>query len=159
MITRAQFYQWRSMILDEFNNLEMIMNMIISHKYFGRGDRNFFFVVLNSPYFTFQLRSDIIKKIKVNFDRDIESKLNRMGNIRNIFAHIIPGYFDEGEEMKFENLGWFPNPKNPSEKLNFEETFKEFFLLRDEVLPYLNNIWNELGITPIKDDSKKKEKI
>jgi len=134
---KAEFLKLKHMVLEEFNNLENIINITICYKYFKEVNRGFMFPVLHSSYFSFALRVDILSKILPNFSEDIKGKLNRMGKFRNIFAHISPIYFDNGEKMTFDKVGWFPNPDKLDEKLDFEKTHKEFFELRDKVLPYI----------------------
>ena len=146
---KTKFLQYRTMIIEEFINIETIINLCISYKFFNKYDRAFVFLVLHSPYFSFALRIDILSKITKDFKENIRSKILQMNNIRNIFVHISPNYFDnkkEGEKITFDEIGWFPNPKKLSEKLNFEKEFKKFYKLRDEILPYLNDKSKEVGV-------------
>jgi len=137
---RARFLELRNHVIEKFDNLEFMMNVAISCRYFGHANRDFMFPVLHSPYFSSALRVDVISKIIKDFNKDIKNKLLNMGNIRNIFAHITPNYFDGGENMAFENVGWFPDPKDPSKKIDFEKEHEEFFEMEKEVLSYISGI-------------------
>ncbi len=155
---RAGFMRLRNMVLEEFNNIEMIINISICYKYFGQLNRAFMFPVLHSEYFSFALRLDILSKIIEDFNPKIKSKLLRMGTIRNIFAHISPNYFDNPDKITFDMLGWFPNPRNINEKLDFEKVHQEFYKLRDEVLPYLDESAIKIGVPFPKSPESDKEK-
>ena len=148
-MNKLEFLALRNMVLEEFVNLETIINIIISHKYFGNINKDFVFPVLHSPQFSFALRVDILSKIVKDFNKDFKHKLLRMGNIRNIFAHISPNYFDGGGgEITFDKVGWFPNPDNPSERLDFQAIHREFFELRDKVLSYVVESGKAFGAFP-----------
>ncbi len=74
-----------------------------------------------------------------------------MSNIRNYFAHITPQYFDSDEEITMEKVGWFPHPRNPSQRINLEEEHEKFFELEKEVHLYIVNVCNVLGVKfPVK---------
>lgn len=154
---KAEFLKFRTMIIEEFINIETIINSSISYKFFNKYLTTFVFPVLHSPYFSFALRVDILSKIVENFDDNIRSKILQMNNIRNIFVHISPNYFDnkkEGEKITFDEVGWFPNPKKISERLDFEKEFKEFYKLRDEILPYLVGYAESFGASFSKEPPK-----
>ena len=118
------------------------------------------FPVLHNQYFTCALRVDIFSKLVKDFKKRIKSDLLRVGKIRNLYAHISPNYFDGGEEITAEMLGWYPNPDKQEERLDFKKIFEEFFKLRDIILPYLNDECKKIGLfSEDKSENKKSENI
>lgn len=152
---RKRFEELRRNVLDKFNNLEMLMNLAISAYYFKQVNKDFIFRVLNNSFFSSSLRIDILFKIINDSNKKriekVEENIRRMSNIRNYFAHITPQYFDEGEEITMEKVGWFPHPKDPSRRLNLEEEHEKFFELEKEAHPYIIYVCTLLGVEfPIK---------
>ena len=152
---RKRFEEIRRNVLDKFNNLEMLINLAISVFYFKEVNKDFIFRVLHDSLFSSALRINIFLKIVKDSDKNrfnkIENKIRQMSNIRNYFAHITPQYFDHNEEINMEKVGWFPHPKNPSERINLEEEHEKFFELEKEVHPYVTNVCIVLGVKfPVK---------
>ncbi len=152
---RRRFEELRRNVLDKFNNLEMLINLAISMYYFKEVNKDFIFRVLNNSFFSSSLRIDILLKIIKDSDEKrlnkMENNIKQMSNIRNYFAHITPQYFDAGEEVTMEKVGWFPHPKDPSKRLNLEEEHERFFELEKEANPYVINVCEILGVKfPVK---------
>ena len=151
---RVGFWYLRNNILDKFNNVEMMINLIISNFYFKETNKDFIFRVLHNPYFQTVLRIDLFTKIMKDSDNDriskIISKLKTMSKIRNYFAHITPSYFSD-EEPSPDKVGWSPHPENPNKTLDFEVEFENFFNLEKDVVPYLIHSCKVLGVKfPVK---------
>ncbi len=146
---RTRFWYLRNNVLDKFNNVETMINLIISNYYFNETNKDFIFRVLHNSYFQTILRIDLFSKMIKDSDKDrlskIISKLKGMSKIRNYFAHITPSYFSD-EEPSIEKVGWSPHPEDPSKILAFEAEFEKFFKLEKEVNPYLINACNVLGV-------------
>jgi hypothetical protein len=152
---RNRFEELRRNVLDKFNNLEMMMNLSISMYYFKEINKDFIFRVLHDSLFSSALRINIFLKIVRDSDKKrynkIANKIREMANIRNYFAHITPQYFDSNEEISMEKMGWYPHPKNPSEKIDLEEEHEKFFELEKEVHPYIEAVCGVLGVKfPVK---------
>jgi len=69
-------------------------------------------------------------------------QLNRVNNIRNLFAHCDEKIISSSDENKTPVA---PNPKNPSKNLNFEELHAEFSDKAFEVEKYLLEIYRNKG--------------
>ena len=154
-MNRKRFEELRRNVLDKFNNLEMLMNLAISAYYFKEVNKDFIFRVLNNSFCSTSLRIDILLKIIKDSDEKrknkMETNIKQMSNIRNYFAHITPQYFDEGEEITMEKVGWFPHPKDPSKRLNLEEEHERFFELEKGANPYIIHVCTILGVKfPVK---------
>lgn len=154
-MNRIRFVELRSNVLDKFNNLEMMINLAISAFYFKEINKDFIFRVLNNPFFSSVLRIDLFIKIVKDSDKkrynEIINKIKEMSNIRNYFAHITPQYFDAGEDITMEKVGWFPHPKDPLKRIDLEEEHERFFELEKEVLPYIHHVCIILGVKfPVK---------
>lgn len=151
---RTRFWYLRNNVLDKFNNIETMLNLIISNYYFSQPNKDFIFKVLHNPYFQTILRIDLFTKIIRDSDKSrlskIISNLKTMSKIRNYFAHITPSYFSN-EEPSSEKVGWAPHPEDPNKSLDFEKEFENFFRLEKNVLPYLTHSCKVLGVKfPVK---------
>ena len=150
----------RIYVIRKFINIESIINIIISSHYFkdkdGRGivRGDFLFQVLNDEYFQSILRINILKKIVEDFDDKILSKLKALATIRNYLVHIDPNYFETDQKVNEETInlvGYYPHPKNPKEKIDFEKEYNNFLELEKEVGKYLVDICKKYNLEFFKD--------
>jgi hypothetical protein len=129
----------RATVIERAINVEGLLDVIISQHYLGRVTKSFLFDVLYDEYFSFGLKVKIFGKKST--ERSAVHKLNRLGSIRNYFAHRgrLTVDFERGE------YPFVPDPKKPSEPINFESLLREFHKLADELEPLLMEQYRRAG--------------
>lgn len=140
MIAKEELSKFRLKVMEEFINIELIINLIISQHYFGLAKRDFMLNVLYDDMFTFALRRNILEKILGDRFREIDTDLHMINKIRNIFAHRSQQVLvHRGAEMVV------PNPKKPGEELDFRRLYEEFNERAPRVKKHLTKIYGEMG--------------
>lgn len=152
----------RSDIVEKYINLEILINSCISQYFFKNINSSFYFYVLFDPHFSYQLRINIFRKIvnglsKESYSGDMEKlnrKLQRVGEIRNIFIHVAGLKFHPSKDgmndivitkSSIEEEGFTPDPKNPSSPLNFTKLYNEFLSLEKFLNQEVSYIYQVLG--------------
>jgi hypothetical protein len=131
--------KYRSEVIEKSINVEWLINAIISQHYFKKVLLPFVFDFLYDINCTFALKRNILEKIDSNFYKYGE-KLNRLNNIRNLFAHC---------NQKIINInnpeGKIYDPKNTTKVLDFESLYNEFISSEKNVTQDLFNTFLSLG--------------
>ena len=130
--------QYRGVIITDSINIEKIMELIISN-YFARKDRSNEFnrKVMDDEYFSFGLKIRILEKLNFEVYKEFFEDFRRINNIRNIFAHCIPGSFTGG-------LSYYNKKKKTHEVKELEEFHKEFLEKIKKVGPQLDKLFWKL---------------
>ncbi|MCP4370730.1 MAG: hypothetical protein GY797_21845 [Deltaproteobacteria bacterium] len=147
-MTDEEISKYRSEVIEETINIEIMMNCVITQHYFEHMNVHFFQEVLADETFSFGLRHRILKKIVETFDGKKDQKFHRLNNIRNIFAHSTAIWIEASE---FEKGGREPkalNPRNFDKEIDFTALYEEFVSIKDELLEYLHSLYLEKGGTP-----------
>lgn len=154
--------QQRTEVVEKYINLEILINACISQYFFKNVNSSFYFYVLFDPHFSYQLRINIFKKIvsglpPENYTGDREKlirKLQRVGDIRNIFIHVAGLKFYPSKEGRsdivitkslIEEEGITPDPKNPSSPLDFKKLYEEYLSLEKFLNQEISSIYQVLG--------------
>ena len=114
----------RAEVIQELIGLEALVDCVISVHYLGKISKAFYNEVLYDEYFSFGLKVRILSKILSSEGKEGEDQirvLQRLNNIRNIFAHCGATWYaaDSGESF-------VPNPKKPDQGLDFDALRAEF---------------------------------
>lgn len=129
--------KYRSSVIESLIRLERLIDCIISQHYFEKINGAFFNEVLYDEYFSFGLKRRILEKICTNLERSTLDDLNRMNNIRNIFAHCASPIPEEPHKVK--------NPRNIDSDLDLEKLYEEFKDLKPSVNMRLLQIFQMKG--------------
>lgn len=144
-------HQLRGEIITDFAYLETIISRMISEYYFGEENLSFTFDVLYHEHLNFSVRRSIFEK---NLrDKGVTEtqfpfkKLQRIGEIRNYFAHAWPLHMSDGKTVDFVMLG-----RKDAEK-TAEQLFKDFKALLNEILAALEKLHTEKKVNypPMKE--------
>lgn len=136
----------RAEIIEKFINIESLMNSIITRRFFKYPPVEFLFDVLYDPCFTFALRRNIFLKVYPSFNDKKLEDLNRLNNIRNLFAHCGPEVVWVASPPSSHSPTVIPDPKKPREKVfDFESLHKEFLEKEGPMTVYLADIYKKLG--------------
>ncbi len=142
MLSDKKISEYRSEVIEKFINIETLINVIISQRYFKKVIEAFFFEVLYDAYCTFSLKRNILKKINPDFKLQ---NLERLNSIRNYFAHCNQLVF-EGPELPTEGQkGKIFDPKNLTKELDFEKLYNEFIKLEKNVNDELYEFYKSLN--------------
>jgi len=143
----------RSEVIEDFIQIETLLSQIIADYYLGRGNPVAFLFVLEVLYdehCTFALKRNVLNKIidaifqdqneRKKADKEFQ-KLYRLNRIRNLFAHCGPDLYvaREGKGLRVT-----PDPRNPSEPLEFGKEYEEFKKLQPEVFVWLSELLPKL---------------
>ena len=134
--------EYRAEVVKRTINIEWLMNAIISQHYLKKVIISFVLEVLYDHNFPFSLRRNIIEKIIEDMPREKIEQINRVNNIRNLFAHCDEKLICLSDENKTPVA---PNPKDTSKNLNFEELYAEFSENANEVEKYLLEVYKSKG--------------
>jgi hypothetical protein len=129
----------RAEVITRAINVEGLLDAIISQQYLGKVSKGFLFEVLYDEYFSFGLKVKIFSKI--TSDQGWFHKLNRLGTIRNYFAHRGKWTVDFGKGPD----PFVPDPKKPSEAIDFHKLLSEFEKLADELETVLFEHYRRAG--------------
>lgn len=129
--------------------IDAILNLYLSKE---STQHEFMHKVLDDEYFSFGLKIRILKKINLGLDKKLIKKIERMKNIRNEFAHRVPGVIPKAGHLSisFDDITK-DNPKR------IEESFEGFAKLINEIEPELDKIFFKL-VEENKKDNKKDSK-
>lgn len=141
-------------IVFKTSSVHFLAAQIISYYYLGNDNNSyrlsFIHDVLTNESTNLSFIANSLKRVLVNlgFDKkyveeDIESKMLRIGNLRNKFAH---------EVILFNQGHWLSDRKSipwHGEGLKFEDEFKKFEILYDEINIELSKIIKDKNITMI----------
>ncbi|MCF7846740.1 MAG: hypothetical protein K9M51_01595 [Candidatus Gracilibacteria bacterium] len=144
--------QWRSEVIEKFINLEWLINSIISQKYLKACSYPFLFDFLYDVNCTFALKRNVLFKISPDFPE--KDNLNRLNNIRNLFAHCNQELFRNiSNAPPSDAIGVIPNPKNPERDICFKQLHEEFNTKEPAVARALLEIYYSLGgqLLPVPD--------
>jgi hypothetical protein len=135
----------RAEVIERAIGIELMMSAIISFHYFGRISMPFLLEVLYDEYFSFALKRRVVEKIAPHADHRRFNELNRLGTIRNYFAHCSPNILHP-ETMERVAV----DPKHLDRTIDFQSLFQEFSRLHDPVHKHLEEILIAMGGQPIK---------
>ena len=116
--------KYRSEVIERAINIEWLMAAVISQHYFKFPNAPFLFEVLYDEQFSFSLKRRIIEKITAPNKLHIQS-LNRIGTIRNYFAHCN----QEVSRVSAPSEFFVPDPRNTEKPVDFESLYQEFMRL------------------------------
>jgi hypothetical protein len=139
-MTADQLRQWRSEVIERAINAEWLMSAIISQHYFKRVSKPFLLEVLYDEQFSFALKRRILEKIIDDPDshKSIQD-LNRLGTIRNYFAHC-------GQEITpIGGTPFVPDPRKPENAIDFAALYAEFTALAPRVESFLAEVFRAKG--------------
>ena len=136
----------RTEVVEGFIGIETWLNVLISTYYFGGERGQFILEVLYDEHCSFGMRLSVLKKILRKLfvggscDTDINQKvqeLYELNNIRNIFAHCGPDVlkWPDGTVIRYT-----PDPRNPTQPLDFGSKYERFKKLQPEVSTWLNSL-------------------
>jgi hypothetical protein len=132
----------RGEIVESFLNLEWIVSLIISQKYFRKLDMTFLEEVLCDDAVTFGLRINVLEKIAPKFP--CFQELRKLNKIRNSFAHCHRLVL-EVDEQAGTGIRRSVHPKKPASDIDFEDLAKHFRSLYEPVAAALMELLFELG--------------
>jgi len=140
MTNKTKISSYRKEVIERAINIEMLVNAIISQKYFGRVVLPFVReVLLELPFFK---KIEILQKFGI--DGEVINKLHDIRGIRNIFAHRNLSYhLKTDENWKVVSLGKKEN-KDLAEN-DFERNYQKFVQLAPEVEAELFIIYDKMG--------------
>lgn len=130
--------------IDICGMIDAILNL-----YFAKDSRQneFMHKALDDEYFSFGLKIRILEKIKLNLGKELIEKIRRINNIRNEFAHKVPGIIPKSGPL---SISFDITDKNPRK---IEELYTEFFKLVEEAEPELDKFFWKL----VEEEKKDKE--
>lgn len=135
--------EYRSEIIEKFINIEWLINAIICQHYLKKVVYAFLFEVLYDINCSFALKRNILEKIAPKFSKLAD--LNRLNNIRNLFAHCNQQVFEYNQKPELWEQGKVLNPKNIEKELNFKELYNEFTQKEGEITKDLAKLFISLG--------------
>lgn len=141
--------QYRGAIITDSINIEALIGSILIN-YFAKENKQSEFLtkIVEDELFSFGLKINILEKLNFDVYKGFFQDIRRINNIRNIFAHCLPGSFTGG-------LFYYNKDKKTHEVKELEDFHKEFLEKIKKVGPQLDKIFLKL----IEDNKKDKEKI
>lgn len=147
-------YEGTGKIVSKTSNVHFLAAQIISYYYLGNDNNphrlSFVHDVLTNECTNISFITNALKRVLLNLgfdkkyiEKDIEGRMLKIGNLRNKFAH---------EVLLFNRGHWLPDRKSipwHGEGLKFEDEFKKFEILYDEINDELNKIINNKQIKMI----------
>jgi len=112
--------QYRGVIIQDSINIEAMVDSIIIN-YFVKENKHSEFLtkVVEDENFSFGLKINILEKLNLETYTEFIQDIRRINNIRNIFAHCLPGSFTGG-------LSYYNKNKKTHEVKELEEFHAEF---------------------------------
>lgn len=112
--------QYRGVIITDSINIEALISSILIN-YFAKEKKHSEFLtkVIEDELFSFGLKINILEKLNFDVYNGFFQDIRRINNIRNIFAHCLPGSFTGG-------LSYYNKEKKIYEVKELEEFHKEF---------------------------------
>ena len=132
---------WRCEVIERAINVETLACAVISEHYFKRGYLPFMLEVLYDEYFSFALKRRVLEKIVDHPDLAARIQdLNRLGTIRNYFAHC-------GQELTVFATGetYVPDPRKPDKPIDFAALFNEFMDVVPRIETWLMEVYRAKG--------------
>lgn len=133
----------RGLVITETVNIDAHMGAIITNYFVLENKHSKFSTnVLSDPYFSFGLKTSILKKIinEIGWKpyNDFKDDLYRINKLRNIFAHSMMFGFD-GDLI-------FQKGEKPIETKKAKEMYEEFMSIYPKVTEELDNLfWHIIG--------------
>jgi hypothetical protein len=134
----------RGDIIERAANIETMIGCVLSMVYFGRVRTTFTFDLLADEYCSFALKRRVLMKLvpRLKEVKDFEQNLNRLGTIRNYFAHVGLLMSDRPEADAESRT---PDPRNFEKSVDFRALHKEFLEKEKIVLDALIEEYKRLG--------------
>lgn len=145
MMSEETLRSYRNEIIERCISLELLMSGIISYHYFGKISMSFLLEVLYDENCSFGFKRKIVEKIVPNLDRSRINNLNRIGSIRNYFAHYHPNIIhpETGDKVAVDTRHLY-------RIIDFETLYKEFQRLYPPVSEYLTGILEKISGTHLR---------
>ena len=139
--------QYHGVIITDSINIEALIKSIIIN-YFVKENKHseFLIKVITDEYFSFGLKINILEKLNFDVYKGFFEDIRRMNNIRNIFAHCLPGSFTGG-------LSYYNDKKKTHEVRELEDFHKEFLEKIKKADEQLHKIFWKL----VEENKKEKE--
>jgi len=137
----------RGEIIEDFIDLETMVNTVISAHYFKEISIPFYYEVLYDENFSFGFKLKILAKIvpqdKQN-RRHIEN-LRSLNHIRNYFAHRGAQFLPPGELGENGMVGFVPDPKNLDKVIDYDKLYKDFRNKQTIEFQYLDKLIKKIA--------------
>lgn len=139
--------QYRGVIIQDAINIEAMVDSIIIN-YFIKSNKHSEFLtkVTEDEGFSFGLKINILEKLNFEVYSEFIQDIRRINNIRNIFAHCLPGSFTGG-------LSYYNKNNKTHEIKELDEFYKEFLEKLKKVDEQLQKLFLKLV-----EESKKEHK-
>jgi hypothetical protein len=131
----------RCEVIERAINAETLASAIICQHYFNRCYLPFMLEVLYDEYFSFSLKRRVLEKVVDHPDLGARIQdLNRLGTIRNYFAHC-------GTEVYAiaTGEGGVPDPRRPDRPIDFAALHAEFIEIAPRVEEFLRDVFVSKG--------------
>jgi hypothetical protein len=137
--TYLKIQVYRGFIIGKSIDIESMINAILN-LYFAKKSRQneFMHKALDDEYFSFGLKIRILEKINLNLEKELIKKIRRINNIRNEFAHKVPGIIPKSDTISIS----FDITKKDPKKI--EDLHRNFVTLVKETEQELNKIFDQL---------------
>ena len=148
--TYLKIQEYRGFIIGKAIDIEGMINAILNLYFARKSEQNeFMHKLLDDEYFSFGLKIRILEKIKLDLNKGLIERMRRINNIRNEFAHKVPGIVPKSGPISISFDITRENPKK------IEELYTEFFKLVEEIGPELDKIFSNL----VEENKKEEESL
>lgn len=139
---------YRNEVIESSIGPELIMSIIISYHYFDKINMPFLLEVLYDQNCSFAFKRKIVEKIVTDIDNSMMNKLNRIGSIRNYYAHCHPNIIHPltGDKVAVDT-------RHQYRTIDFESLYEEFQRLYPTVKEYLEGILEKFTGEPTRSIS------
>jgi len=133
--------QYRGVIIQDSISIEAMIDSIIINYFIKENKHSEFLTkVIEDEGFSFGIKINILEKLNFEIYKDFIQDLRRINNIRNIFAHCLPGSFTGGlsyynknkKEIEVKELGELHSEFLDKIKRVDEQLKKLFWILVEE---------------------------
>lgn len=145
MLKDPSISRFRSEVIERSINIEWIMNAIISQHYLGKVMARFTLEFLCDEYCSFGLKRRVLEKILADFKGQKAQNLNRLGSIRNCFAHCNQIMVDGPDPTNPAAFSGVVDPRKINEFIDFEKLYKEFTEIAGPLEEYLAGVFKAKG--------------
>ncbi len=140
----------RQMVIEKSINVENIISILITHKYFPGEAINSTFLqqVLCDPHANTAFKVNVFMKCYPDVPNEIIEKLRRLFNIRNLYAHCglhLTSIVDPDKSGVLD-------PEKVNEPLDFAILEAEFLDIEQEVHTYLDGLIATSGLKWLDED-------
>jgi len=135
----------RSKVIERTINIEWLMSSVITQHYLKIVTKEFMLEVLYDEYFSFALKRRILEKIIPDINKQQIQNLNRIGTIRNYFAHCNQQLFFGNSPPSPDGKGSVPDPRQIDRSISFDNLYDEFTGIVGDVENYLANVFRKKG--------------